>query len=108
MMAEHKTWRQLRAERQSRPEYRASYERTRQAYEIGRQVREAREARGLTQAELAARMDTTQSVIARLEAGGAEPRFNTLERVARALDSELVVSFRPKVLAGRTSVPAST
>ncbi|MGH2584194.1 MAG: helix-turn-helix domain-containing protein [Dehalococcoidia bacterium] len=95
-MSGHKKWRELRAEREKSPEYRAAYERARQAYEIGRKVRELREARGISQAELAQRMDSTQSVIARLEAGGAEPRFGTLQRVARALDSELVVDLRPR------------
>ena len=63
---------------------------------MGRKVRELREARGLSQKELAQRMGTTQSVIARLELGGAEPRFQTLQRVARALDSDLVVDLRPR------------
>jgi len=92
----HKKWRELRAERQNSPEYRAAYERARQAYEIGRKVRDLREARGISQAELAKRMDSTQSAIARLEGGGAEPRLGTLQRVAKALDSELVVDLRPR------------
>jgi ribosome-binding protein aMBF1 (putative translation factor) len=95
-MSGHKRWRELRAERESSPEYRAAYDRARQAYDIGKKVRELREARGLTQQGLAQRMRTTQSVIARLELGGAEPRFETLERVARALDSDLVVDLRPR------------
>jgi ribosome-binding protein aMBF1 (putative translation factor) len=95
-MSGHKTWRELRTERERSPEYRAAYDRARQAYEIGKKVRELREARGLSQKELAQRMGTTQSVIARLELGGAEPRFETLERVARALDSDLVIELHPR------------
>jgi len=94
-MSGHTTWRQLRAQRQENPEYRAAYEHARQAYEIGRKVRELREARGLTQTELAQRMGVTQSVIARLELGGVEPRFTTLERVAAALDSKLTIDIQP-------------
>jgi transcriptional regulator with XRE-family HTH domain len=48
----------------------------------GSLVREARRRAGLTQAELAARLHTTQSAIARMERGGTEPSF---ERVVTAL-----------------------
>jgi transcriptional regulator with XRE-family HTH domain len=61
------------------------------AYEIGRQVRELREAQGLSQTQLASRMGTTQSVIARLEAGGSKPTLRTLERAAAALRVRLNV-----------------
>ncbi len=52
-------------------------------------VREARLRAGLTQAELAARLGTTQSAIARWEAGGTQPSLETLRRVARACGLEL-------------------
>jgi transcriptional regulator with XRE-family HTH domain len=47
-------------------------------------VRRARRAAGLTQSELARRLGVTQPVIARLERSGANPRLNTLDRVAAA------------------------
>ncbi len=37
---------------------------------------------GLTQAELAGRMSTTQSAIARMEGGGTRPTLETLEKLA--------------------------
>lgn len=46
---------------------------------------------GLTQAELARRMGTTQSAIARIEGGGARPSLDTLERLAAAVGEELIV-----------------
>jgi transcriptional regulator with XRE-family HTH domain len=52
-------------------------------------VREARTAAGLTQAELARRMGTTQSAVARLEAKGANPRLRTLEKAVRAAGRHL-------------------
>ena len=52
-------------------------------------VREARTAAGLTQAELARRMGTTQSAVARLEAKGANPRLKTLEQAVRATGRHL-------------------
>ncbi|MHB8246605.1 MAG: helix-turn-helix domain-containing protein [Acidimicrobiales bacterium] len=48
-----------------------------------------RVARGLTQTEVAARMGTSQSAVARLETGEADVRLSTLERYAAALDRSL-------------------
>jgi transcriptional regulator with XRE-family HTH domain len=56
-------------------------------------VRGMREARGLSQRELAERMGTTQSLVGRLEAGGSRPTIVTLERVAHALGLQLEVRF---------------
>ena len=48
---------------------------------------------GLTQTELAQRMATTQSAIARMEGGGTCPTLETLEKVASAVGAELVVGI---------------
>ena len=63
---------------------------------IAEQVVEQRQARGLSQRELAELTDTTQSAIARLESGGRPPRIDTLLRIAEALDCELIVRLRPR------------
>jgi transcriptional regulator with XRE-family HTH domain len=55
-------------------------------------VRSARRKSGLTQAELAERAGVTQSVIARLERGGGNPTFATLERVLHAAGHRLELS----------------
>jgi transcriptional regulator with XRE-family HTH domain len=44
---------------------------------------------GLSQTEVAARMGTSQSAVARLESGDADIRLSTLERYAAALDRRL-------------------
>lgn len=44
---------------------------------------------GLTQTEVAARMGTSQSAVARLEAGEGDIRLSTLERYATAIGMEL-------------------
>jgi ribosome-binding protein aMBF1 (putative translation factor) len=100
MTKHHARWEDIKAARGTHPEAQAAYERARRAHELGVKVRQLREERGLSQAELARRMGSTQSVIARLELGGVEPRFETIERVCRALDLELVVDFRPRTRAG--------
>ena len=63
---------------------------------IADQVAAQRRARDLSQAELAELTGTTQSAIARLEAGGRPPRIDTLLRIAEALDCELVVELQPR------------
>lgn len=60
-----------------------------------RLLREARRAAGLTQAQLAARMGTTQSAVARLEAPGSNPRFENLERALVATGHRLEVDAVP-------------
>jgi ribosome-binding protein aMBF1 (putative translation factor) len=90
-----RTWGRLKQERLGDPRARAGYEAARRAFELGEQVRRLRLARGLSQSELARRMGTSQAAIARLEHGGVDPRLETLERLGRALDAELIVAFRP-------------
>jgi transcriptional regulator with XRE-family HTH domain len=48
-----------------------------------------RQRLGLTQTAVAARMGTSQSAVARLEAGRSDPRLSTLERYAAALDGSV-------------------
>ncbi len=64
--------------------------------DIARQVTEQRLARELSQKELAELCGTTQSAIARLEAGERAARVDTLLRIANALDCELRVELRPR------------
>lgn len=56
-------------------------------------VRGARLRAGLTQAELARRLGRPQSQVARWERGSVRPSFETLRRIVRACDLELVVSL---------------
>ena len=50
---------------------------------------EQRRAAGLSQTEVAARMGTSQSAVARLETGDADVRVSTLERYAAAIGSQV-------------------
>lgn len=74
----------------------ADSEQARLPLELGRQVRELRDSVGISQRELAERMGTTQSVIARLEAGGSRPSLTTLERVAEAVGLQLEIRFQER------------
>ena len=68
--------------------------------QIADDVTERRIERGLSQRELASRVGTTQSAIARLEAGGRPPRIDTLLRIADALECDLSVELKPRADAG--------
>ena len=63
---------------------------------IASEVAERRAARGLSQRELAQKVLTTQSAIARLESGGRPPRIDTLLRIADALDCDLHLELVPR------------
>ncbi len=65
------------------------------AIEVGEKVRDAREAAGLTQRDLAARMSTSQAAVARLEAGGTSATLTTLHKAAAALDMTITVNLAP-------------
>ena len=64
--------------------------------QIADQVAGRRLEKGLSQKDLAERCGTTQSAIARLEAGGRPPRIDTLLRIANALDCDLSVELRDR------------
>jgi transcriptional regulator with XRE-family HTH domain len=56
-------------------------------------VRQARTAAGMTQAELARRAGTTQSAIARLEAGEVSPRWDTVLSLVTAAGARLEITL---------------
>ena len=59
--------------------------------DVVRRLTNARQERGLSQTTVAARMGTSQSVVARLESAALDMRLSTLERYAAALGKELVI-----------------
>ena len=77
------------------PEYRREYEALEEEFALASAIIEARSRAGLTQEELAARMETSQSAIARLESGRMIPSGGTLKRFAKATGTRLRISFEP-------------
>jgi transcriptional regulator with XRE-family HTH domain len=77
------------------PEYQKEYDALEQEFALARAMIEARAKAGLTQEELAERMETSQSVIARLESGRGRPSTRTLERFAKATGTRLRFTFEP-------------
>ena len=75
----------------------ASLERERVNAEVARTIYELREQAGLSQKELAERVDTTQSVISRLEDADYDGHsLSMLNRIAKALNRQIQVVMRPK------------
>ena len=75
------------------PEFREEYARADEEYKLIEALVRARTAANLTQEELARRLGTTQSAIARLEGGGVSPSFATLRRYAEATGTRLTVGL---------------
>ena len=80
------------------PEFRAEYEKLRPQYEFRRAVIGARLEAGLTQKQLAEGMNTTQSAIARLEAGTRAPNLDTLLKLVEVLGVDLSIKQGGKVI----------
>jgi transcriptional regulator with XRE-family HTH domain len=62
--------------------------------DFGRLIREVRLNSGMSQRELGERIGTTQSAIARLESGDAQPKIGTLQKLAEAFDRDLHLYVR--------------
>lgn len=77
----------------ARPDVRRAYDGLAEEFELLDEILKARAAAGLTQAEVAARIGTTQSAVARLESdiGKHSPSIATLRRYAAALGYKLQV-----------------
>jgi transcriptional regulator with XRE-family HTH domain len=83
------------------PKYRQAYEALEKEFALASTVIDARSRAGLTQSELARKMGTTQPVVARLEGGRSRPSMRTLERLAEATESRLLIAFEPRAMKKR-------
>ena len=85
--------RQFKARALAYPEVKREYDRLDEEFEFLDEILKARASAGLTQADVAARIGTTQSAVARLESsvGKHSPTLATLQRYASALGYRLQV-----------------
>ncbi len=88
----HKKW-------MKEPTYRKAYEALEEEFVLASAVMDVRNRAGLTQQQLARKMGTTQPVVARLESGRSRPSMRTLEKLADATGSRLLISFAPRTAA---------
>lgn len=108
------THKQLRVKALARPDVKAQFDELREEYAILNEFLKARAHQGLTQAQVAEKIGTTQSAVARMESGRGKhsPSLATLSRYAEALGCRLelrLVRERGKArnLTGRSSGRAS-
>lgn len=78
------------------PEFRREYEKADAEYAIIETLIRARNEAHLSQAELAGKIGTTQSAIARLESGSISPSLSTLRRYAAATGTRLHLQLLPE------------
>ena len=76
------------------PEFAAAYDELEVQYAFARQVIAARLAAGITQAELAQRVGTSQANISKLEHGTLNPSFDMARRVAVGLGKRLNITMQ--------------
>ena len=76
------------------PKFRQEYEKLEPEYEIACQIIEARLKKKMSQEELAKKVGTGQAVISRLEGMNAKPSISLLTRVARALQTKIIVTIQ--------------
>ena len=76
------------------PEFAENYEGGYLEFKIGVLLRQAREEAGLTQEEVAQRLDTQKSAISRIENHAEDIRLSTLEKYARAIGKRLHLAVR--------------
>ncbi|MEJ1297719.1 MAG: helix-turn-helix transcriptional regulator [Candidatus Sedimenticola sp. (ex Thyasira tokunagai)] len=75
-------------------EFTEDFDKGYQAFKIGVLLKQAREASGLTQAEIADKLHTKKSAISRMENHAEDIRLSTLEKFAAVLGRKLEVSIR--------------
>ena len=93
-----KTLKDIKRELLANPDTRAAYDAQADEFAIARELIAARTRAGLTQADVAERMGTTQSVIARLEGGKRAPSMRTVQRYAQAVGARAVVRIEPQAV----------
>ncbi len=78
------------------PTYRKAYDDLEDEYGLISTLIEARTRAHLSQAQLAERMNTTQTAIARLESGNTMPSTRTLRKIAKATGHKLKITLEPE------------
>ena len=87
-------WNQVKKELLKNREAYKEYKKLEPKYRLISQLIGARIKKGLTQKQLAERIGTKQSAIARIESGNANPSFDFLKKITSALDSELIIQIK--------------
>ena len=87
-------WEKVHRKAMRDPEFRKGYEALQPKYALIRAILNARIKEGMTQAEIAERTGTTQSSIARFEAGRGNPTLSFMIKIAHALGKRLILEVK--------------
>lgn len=88
------TWKTVKKELLQNSKVAKEYKRLKPQYELISQLIEVRTKNGLTQEQLARKIGTKQSAIARLESGNSNPSVGFLDKLARATGSRLIIQVK--------------
>jgi len=88
-----KDWTKLKEELLKDPKFKKLYAESQPEFEIAKAIIRARIENKITQKGLAKRMNTTQSVISRVEQAKTSPSLSFLKRLAKALSLNLEIRF---------------
>jgi len=75
------------------PDFAENFEQGYEEFKLGVLLRQAREEAGLTQEELAKRINTKKTAISRIENHAEDIKVSTLEKFAKALGKNLSISL---------------
>ncbi|OGM20995.1 hypothetical protein A2955_01495 [Candidatus Woesebacteria bacterium RIFCSPLOWO2_01_FULL_37_19] len=89
-----KSWKILKKELLEDGKVAREYNRLEPRYQIISELIELRKKKGLTQKDLAYKIGTKQAAIARIESGRVNPTVSSLEKIASALDTKLIIQFK--------------
>jgi ribosome-binding protein aMBF1 (putative translation factor) len=87
-------WGKLRGKRRGN-RFRQAYAERRLELEVAAMLQDIRQKRGISQEQLAYRLGTKQSAIARLEGGGENLTISRLQKIASALGAQVKIELGP-------------
>ncbi len=87
-------WKDIRKKILADPEVKKLYDEMEVEYALIEKIIAMRQEKGWTQTELAKRLGTTQSALARVESGNFNPKLEFLKKLASAFGSQLFIEFR--------------
>ncbi len=85
----------LKEELMKNPKFKEEYDALEEEFSIAKALIEARSRVGLTQKQVAERMGTTQSAVARMESGKPLPSLTSIKKYAKATNSKLDIVMPP-------------
>jgi len=88
-----KSWKTFKKELLKNEKFAKEYRKLEPQYAVISQMINLRTKKGITQKELAEKIGTKQSAIARLESGNFNPTLDFLQKTAKALGTKLIINF---------------